>query len=210
MQKKLLLALPALLLTLCACSAQSTQLQQALDFRTALTAAGGCTFSLAVTVNEANSLYTFAMDCAYEAGGGVELTLTAPQSLAGIGAQIDSDGARVVYADTQVGFSSLAGGRLAPMQLPYLLASSWYEGYISAAGTEDGLVRVSCLSGYGADELTVDTWLSAETGQPEHCEISYEGVVLLSAEVQSFSLERGKYENTEKNMGGNISGQSGA
>lgn len=185
-------------------------MQRALDFRTALTAAGGCAFTLSVTVSEPEHVYTFAMDCDYEAGGGVRLELTEPQTLAGIGAEISAGGAHIVYDGTQVGFSALAGGRLAPMELPYLLTQSWYGEYISAAGQEDGFVRVSYLMGYGADELTVDTWFSNETGQPEHCEISYEGAVLLSAEVRDFSLERGKDENTEKNLGGGVSGRSGA
>ena len=166
-------------------------MQRALDFRTALLQSGGCAFT---------------MDCTWSPDGGAALTLTAPQTLEGIRAEVSADGARVVYEDTAVGFESLAGGRLAPMALPYLLGSSWYEGYISACGMENGLLRMTCLDGYGEEELAVDTWLDTQSGQPCRCEISYQGQTLLTAEISAFAMNRGNNENTEKNLGGGVSG----
>ena len=124
-------------------------MQRALDLRTALTAAGGCAFAAQAEVNYGEEIFRFSMDCAYEAGGGVTIRLTEPQTLAGIGAEVSADGARVAYEDTEVGFAELAGGRVSPMRLPYLLAESWYRGYISACGWEDGVLRATYLLGYG-------------------------------------------------------------
>lgn len=181
-------------------------MQQALDFRTALTAAGGCTFTAQTEVNYGEEVFRFTMDCGYEAGGGISLTLTEPQTLAGIGAEITPDGARVVYEDTEVGFSGLADGRASPMRLPYLLAESWYRGYISVCGREEGLLRATYLLGYDEDEMTVDTWLD-DSGLPVRAAVSYQGQTLLKAELRNFSLERGNQnENSQKNMGGGVSG----
>ena len=92
------------------------------------------------------------------------------------------------------------------MALPYLLGSGWYEGYISACGMENGLLRMTCLEGYGEEELAVDTWLDTQSGQPCRCEISYQGQTLLTAEISAFAMNRGNNENTEKNLGGGVSG----
>ena len=163
-------------------------MQQAIDFRTALTAAGGCMFTAEKSVNYGGEVYSFTMDCAYEAGGGTTLTLTAPQTLSGIRAEISADGARIVYEDTEVGFADLADGRISPMKLPYLLAQSWYDAYISACGREDGSVRATYIHGYGDDALTVDTWFD-DTGAPVQAAVSYQGQTLLSASLRNFSLE---------------------
>ena len=94
-------------------------MQRALDFRTALLQSGGCAFTAEVTADYGEQVYRFTMDCTWSPDGGAALTLTAPQTLEGIRAEVSADGARVVYEDTAVGFESLAGGRLAPMALPY-------------------------------------------------------------------------------------------
>lgn len=181
-------------------------MQRALDLRTALTAAGGCVFAAQAEVNYGEEIFRFSMDCAYEAGGGVTIRLTELQTLAGIGAEVSADGARVAYEDTEVGFAELAGGRVSPMRLPYLLAESWYRGYISACGWEDGVLRATYLLGYDEDEITVDTWLDA-SGMPVRAAVSYQGQTLLKAELHHFSLERGNQnENSQKNMGGGVSG----
>lgn len=201
----LLLALA--LTALCACGGKTdAAMQRALDLRTAIQAAGGCAFAAEVTADYGGQVYCFMMDCTYEAGAGAAFTLREPQTLAGIRAEVSSDGASVSYDDTMVGFASMAGGRLAPMTLPYLLGSGWYEGYLSAAGEEDTWTRVTCLLGYGEEELRLDTWLD-EAGLPAHSEISYGGQTLLTAEIGNFSLERGRNdENTQKNMGRGVSG----
>lgn len=181
-------------------------MQRALDFRTALLQSGGCTFAAEAAADYGEQVYRFTMDCVWSPESGGSLTLTAPQTLAGIRAEVSADGTRVSYEDMEVGLECLAGGHLAPMALPYLLGSSWYEGYISVCGMEDGLLRMTCLEGYEEEELTVDTWLDTQSGQPLHCEISYQGQTLLTAEISAFAMNRGNNENTEKNMGGGVSG----
>lgn len=205
-KKILSLLLAFALWLLCGCAREDSEMQRALDFRTALLQSGGCAFTAEVTADYGEQVYRFTMDCTWSPDGGAALTLTAPQTLEGIRAEVSADGARVVYEDTAVGFESLAGGRLAPMALPYLLGSGWYEGYISACGMENGLLRMTCLEGYEEEELAVDTWLDTQSGQPCRCEISYQGQTLLIAEISAFAMNRGNNENTEKNMGGGVSG----
>lgn len=199
--------LAAALLLLCGCAGgQASAMQRALDLRTAIQAAGGCAFTAEVTADYGTQVFCFTMDCTYDTAAGAGFTLREPQTLAGIHAEVSADGARVSYEDTTVGFAPMAGGRLAPMALPYLLGSGWDAGYICAAGQEGEWIRVTCLLGYGEEELRLDTWLD-EAGLPVHGEISYDGQTLLTAEIKDFSLERGRNdENTQKNMGGGVSG----
>lgn len=180
-------------------------MQQALDFRTELIQNGGCAFEAEMTVYYGEEIYEFAVNCVYDAESGTKLELTKPETLTGIGAEISSDGVQMIYEDTVVGFPTLAEGRLSPMHLPHLLANAWYGEYISACGHENGFLRVTYLCGYGEEALTLDTWFDAE-GIPVHGEAAYDGQTLLTADLDDFSLNRGYYENTQKNMGRGVSG----
>lgn len=161
-------------------------MQQALDFRTQLLNAEAVRFRADVTADYEDHVYTFSLDCSYS-DGAAAVTVSEPQTLAGITAEVSEDGTKIQFGDTAVDFGTLAGGRLAPMAAGYLLGKSWTGEYISAAGEENGRLRMTVLSGYGDDELTVDTWFSPDTGVPEYCEISYEGRKVLSAVLSDFS-----------------------
>ena len=115
------------------------------------------------------------------------MTLTAPETLSGMTARVDSSGAKLVFDGAEIGFSTLAGGRLAPMAAPWVLADCWANGYIAWSGMEGGLLRVTYRTGYGTDELQADVWFDG--GVPARAELSYEGALLLSAELTNFTFE---------------------
>ena len=83
------------------------------------------------------------------------------------------------------------------------------SGYISLIGTEDGALHVTYLLGYDEDELTIDTWL--KDGAPEYAQITCGGQTVLQAVLTDFTIQEAKtdHENTQKNMGGYLVGQSG-
>ena len=177
-----------LCLLLCGCSAEHSAMQQALDFRSALLAAQSCCFDADVQVHYAEDLFSFGLSCAYHTDSSAEMTVTSPQTISGIHAKIGKGGAQLEYEGTAIALSPLANGNLAPMELPRLLGDCLAGEYISAAGTDGNRFRVTYLHGYDDQELTFDVWFSNDACNPEYCEVSYHGEMLLSAQITDFSM----------------------
>lgn len=131
----------------------------------------------------------FAGLCRYKTDGTASMELTQPESLRGIRAETDSDGSEVSFGGTGAAFGALADGNLAPMAAPYMMGSCWAGEYIESAGGEDGGTHAVYLKNYGSDELRLDVWLSADTGYPAYCEISFGGRKVLAAAISDFTLD---------------------
>ena len=161
-------------------------MQQALQLRTELLQAGGCRYAADVSVNYDDVRFDFSLDCVCGADGAARMTIRAPQTLAGIAAELSASSARVEFEDTAVAFGLMADGNLAPMQLPQLLVQALCADYIEAAGREGDAVRVTYLHGYGEKELTVDVWLSGAL-MPDYAEVSYQGQMLAAMTITDFT-----------------------
>ena len=164
-------------------------MQSALDFRTALLTAGGCSFTANITANYGETAAKFTLACEYDTETGAHLRVTAPDTIAGIEANVKGEDAVITFEDTQLALGDLAGGTLAPLSAPLIVGRCWAEGYIDAAGKEDAYLRVTYLSGYGEHELTVDTWFLAESGWPVRAEIASDGETLLMLELINFTMD---------------------
>lgn len=160
-----------------------------LTFRTALLQSGGCSFSAAITADYGESDASFTLDCVFSPETGASVTVTEPESIAGIQAQVKDTAASVSYDGMQLGLGSLANGNLAPLAAPYVLGQCWAGEYIDATGTEDGLLRTTYRMGYEEKELVVDTWFSQEPFTPVRAELSYEGRMVLRADISAFSMK---------------------
>lgn len=161
-------------------------MQQALQLRTELLQAGGCRYAADVSVNYDDVRFDFTLDCVCGADGAARMTIRAPQTLAGIAAELEASSARVEFEDTAVAFGLMADGNLAPMQLPQLFVQALCADYISSAGQEGDAVRVTYLHGYDDDELTVDVWLSGAL-MPDYAEVSYQGQMLAAMTITDFT-----------------------
>ena len=71
---------------LSACSAKRPA-QPPLTFRTALLQSGGCSFTAAITADYGESAASFTLDCVFSPETGASVTVTEPESIAGIQAQ---------------------------------------------------------------------------------------------------------------------------
>ena len=188
MWKKITVCL-LLLLTVSGCSEDRQPTQKALDFRTALMNAGGCSFEARISADYGGRVYDFTLDCVYTNDGEAALTVTEPEAIAGISATVSPDGAQVQFDGMALDFGELANGSIAPMATPWLLGSCWLGGYISAAGADGEWERVTILHGYHEEEVTLDTWLD-ENNLPGRCEISWNGQRYLTVEISNFQLRR--------------------
>ena len=99
---------------LSACSAKRPA-QPPLTFRTALLQSGGCSFTAAITADYGESAASFTLDCVFSPETGASVTVTEPESIAGIQAQVKDTAASVSYDGMQLGLGSLAKGNLAPL-----------------------------------------------------------------------------------------------
>ena len=113
----LLLTLPALL---CACAgkpAKQDLAQPALDFRQALLE-NGCSFEAEITADFEDYVYSFTLSCEEDSDGSMQMRILAPDTLAGITAQIEGERAKLVFGDTEAAFGTLSGLGISPMAAP--------------------------------------------------------------------------------------------
>ena len=155
----------------------------------ALLQSGGGSFTAAITADYGESAASFTLDCVFSPETGASVTVTEPESIAGIQAQVKDTAASVSYDGMQLGLGSLANGNLAPLAAPYVLGQCWAGEYIDATGTEDGLLRTTYRMGYEEKELVVDTWFSQEPLAPVRAELSFEGRMVLRADISAFSMQ---------------------
>lgn len=181
------LALLLALLTGCAGTETAQPSQKALNFRTALMDAGGCSFTAEVAADYGSRVYTFTLDCDYTVDGEAHLTVTSPETISGISATVSADGAQVEFDGASLDFGQMANGYVAPMAVPWLLGNCWLREYISNAGSDGELERITYLQGYNEAELTLDTWLDAD-GTPVRCEVSWDGTRCLTVTLSDFQL----------------------
>jgi len=179
------------------CGGPDDAVQRALDMRTGLLGAGACTFSAEVSADLGDRVCDFALDCAYSApDDSATLTVTAPDTLAGIRASVTGEGARVSFDDTRLELGTPPGGGPAPLELPRILGGAWASGYIeSESELPDGFLA-TYRTGYGEDELLVYTWFN-EQGVPTEAEVYAGSTRVLGAELSGYSTAPAEPSETD-------------
>lgn len=182
--------LTTMLLLLCACSGSGKDgdLQSAIDFRADYLGAASCSYTAEVTADYGETIYAFTMDCISKPDGTTELTVTEPESIAGITAQVTGDNGEITFDGMSLDFGTLAEGNVIPVAAPAVTADCWREAYIASAGREDGKYRVSYERGYEHETLQVDTWFSTEKNIPIYAEICYNDICVLKVTITGFQF----------------------
>ena len=177
-----------LCLLLTGCAGADKTMQPALDLRAALLDAGGCTFTADVTADFGETTCSFTANCTYTPEK-TRVEICSPDVLAGIAATITDDGASIEFDGVVLELGQLAGGNLAPLAAPHILAACWAGEYIRSAGHEADGTRVTYLRGYEEEELTVETLL-LDDGVPSSADISYGGTAAVSAAITDFTYQK--------------------
>ncbi len=177
-----------LVMMLAGCSKENADRQQALTFRTALMEAGGCRFSAEIQADYGERVYEFGVDCHFVVEDGAVLTVTAPEEIAGISAEVSEGGGKISFEDTQLDFGQMANGHVAPMALPWLLGNGWTSAYLESAVEDGEYLKLTCLMGYGEEEVTLETWLN-QSGVPVQCDVIYGGERCLTAVISQFQFD---------------------
>lgn len=201
-----MLAVPMLmLLLLSACGADPSTAQTPVGFRTSLNEAQGCRYELSLRGDYGDYAREFCLDCTYTPER-ANFTVLEPEEAAGIAAEVSGDGAKVSYDTTILAVEEFESRRLSPMAAPWLLGQAWQKGYIASVAAESGQETVAYTLGYGGSTLSVTTTL--DQGLPVRGEISDGENILISCEIQNFSLDKkeaDQNEDVETNLGGDRS-----
>lgn len=184
MKKGLVLACILVLLT--GCAGKDAELDRAMALRAKLLASG-CSFDAAITADYGDEIYTFSVTCEGDSQGALGFRVTAPESIAEITGIIDEDGGNLTFDDTALAFPLLADGQLSPASAPWILLKTLRGGYLTAAGMEEDLLRLTIDDSYEEDALQLDIWLN-DADQPIRADILYDGRRILAMEVSNFQL----------------------
>lgn len=185
MKKAASLLLTLLLLT--GCSNARAQIDRAMELRARLLAADGCSFTARITADYGDDLHTFGMECVGDSLGSLNFTVTEPESIAGITGIISQEGGRLTFEDTALEFPLLADDQLTPVCAPWIFLKTLRSGYLTSAGEEGELLRLTIDDTYEEDALHLDIWLDAENS-PVQADILYDGRRILSLAITDFRI----------------------
>lgn len=185
MKKALALVLAVLLLS--GCSSGQQAIDRALDLRGRLLKATGCSFTAKITADYGDTVQYFTVDCKGDDCGGLEFTVKSPETIAGICGSISEDGGKLTFDDVALSFPLLTQEQISPVSAPWIFLRTLRGGYLTSAGEKDGLLRVTIDDTYEEDALQLDIWLNGEN-MPVRAEILYDGVRILSLEVENFEI----------------------
>ncbi|MBR3077832.1 MAG: hypothetical protein IKQ54_11140 [Oscillospiraceae bacterium] len=194
--RTILMAVPMMLMLclLCACGGKANDpLQAPMDFRGTLLAKGGCAFELEALAETGDQLWPLTLACELDADGDGSVTILAPESIAGIRAELRDGAGSLRYENVCLGLGTLPGTELAPASAPGRLVRAWARDWLASAGAEDGAL----LACYEEEPILVRTWFDGE-GIPVRAELAVEGVVRFTAEIRNFEWKAGKTNETAK------------
>lgn len=180
------LFLLAFISVLSGCNTVSNDMDQAMEFRAALTAAE-VHFDANITADYGSVTYIFAMNCQCDAQGNLNFTVLSPDSIAGISGTIGATGGKLTFDDRVLAFGLLADGQLSPVSAPWILIKALRGGYLTSCTKEGEVYRIAIDDSYEADALHVDVWLGAEN-VPEKAEIYWQCRRLLTITVENFVM----------------------
>ena len=155
--------------------------------RTRLLQASSCTFDAEITADYGEMLHVFRMNCTADTQGSVSFRVTAPESIAGITGTLSKEGGALTFDDTALYFDLLADEQLSPISAPWVLIRALRGGYLTSAGVENELLRVSVNDSYDSDALNLDVWLNSED-MPQRADICYAGKRILSLKLENVRI----------------------
>lgn len=169
------------------CSAESREIDRAMELRNKLLDSVSCEFQAEITADYGDTLNMFAVDCQADAGGNLCFTVTAPETIAGITGTVSDAGGTLTFDETALYFALMADDQLTPVSAPWIFLKTLRSGYITSACMEEELLHLTVDDSYEEDALQLDIWVDAED-RPVRSEILYDGKRILSLDVENFGI----------------------
>ncbi len=169
------------------CKSEDRLIGQVVDLRTLIAGCSECNFDAVVTADYGDSTYTFTMKCQYDGKGNMQVSVTAPETISGITAQISQGTGKLTFDDQALVFEMIADEQISPICAPWLLMEALCSGYISTCGTDGEYIRARIDDSFAGAQFSVDTWISADN-QPVRAEIVWQGRRILSIDINEFVI----------------------
>lgn len=175
-----------MLVLLCGCSGNGEELDRAMGLRAQLLA-HSCSFDAEITADYGDKLYTFSVYCEGDPQGNLGFRVKAPDTIADITGSIASGDGKLTFSDVALEFPLLADDQVTPVSAPWLLLKTLQGGYLTSAGMDGELLRVTINDSYEDDALQLDIWLDSND-LPVQAEILYDGRRILTLSVSNFQI----------------------
>lgn len=175
-----------LVLFLTGCSA-SSELERGMALRSSLLKSHCVSFDAEVTARFEDRSCSFGLSCQFDERGNMRFTVTSPESISDIQGTVDQKGGNLCFADTALYFELLTDQQISPVTAPWILMKALRSGYITAACTEEGMLRLSVDDSYEENALNLDIWCG-EGEIPVRGEILRDGLRIVSMEVKNFVI----------------------
>ena len=185
-----MLKLGTVLLFVClltGCSGKSKEIQRAMDLRAQLLRAQEVSFDADITADYGDKRYVFSLNCVSDDLGNLGFTVTAPETIAGITGHVSKGEGKLTFDAVALEFDTMADDQVTPVTAPWIFLTTLRSGYLTAAGEEGDLLRLSIDDSYEEDALHMDIWLNAEN-VPVRGEILYDDRRILSLDVKNFAI----------------------
>ena len=197
--RRLMLCVPMISLLLAACGGgvQGSEAEQlALLVRGEYLAMTSCAMEASITADYGQRVYQYELTARGE-GEEMTLTLTAPETVAGVTARLDGGTGLLEYDGVSVETGPLDGDGLTPMSaLPALLETA-RSGYIRACSLEDQedgsrLLRMDCgqAEGQPGTGTEISLWFDPATYALAQGEITVDGFRVILCQCSNFTFEK--------------------
>lgn len=183
--KRIALVLAVVLLT--GCGVHNEELDKAMELRSSLLAAQGCSFEAVVTADYSDKTYTFTVAYTSDSQENVTFKVLEPETIAGITGKLSAEGGKLTFDDKALAFELLADGQVTPVSAGYLLVKTLRSGYVRSCGKAGDEIQVLIDDSYEENALNLDIRLGQEN-VPVSAEILYKDRRFLSLEVKNFQL----------------------
>ena len=181
-----IIAAALILALLTGCTSHDEALDRAMALRAKLLTAS-VSFDAEITADYGDEIHTFSVYCEGDPQGNLGFRVTAPETIADITGRIEAGEGKLTYGDTVLAFPLLAEDQLSPVSAPWIFYTTLRGGYLTSAGMEEDLLRLTIDDSYEEDALTVDIWLDANDS-PVRAEMLYDGRRILTLTLQNFQI----------------------
>lgn len=175
------------LLVLTGCSGSTKEIDTGMELRSKILQANEISFDADITADYGDKAYEFSMNCKAAGNGDMDFTVSAPETIAGITGCISEDGGKLTFDDTALHIELLTDDQLSPISAPWIFLKTLRSGYLTSAGMDGELLRLTIDDSYEEDALQLDIWLN-DQNLPDRAEILYDGRNILSLSVMNFKI----------------------